>query len=58
MLYVAKAITAFVVVLVSLLLGDEVSKSIDVDTLQAAILALLAAIGVYAVPNAGTVNHP
>lgn len=53
MLYIAKAITAFVLVLVFLVVGDEAAKNIDVGLLESTIIALLTSVGVYAVPNAG-----
>ena len=54
MLYIAKAIAAFVVVLVALIVGDEAAKGIDVGLVETLIVSLLTAVGVYAVPNAGT----
>lgn len=52
-LYIAKAVTAFVVVLLALFVGDEAAKGVDVGTLESVIIALLTSFGVWAVPNAG-----
>lgn len=53
-LYIAKAITAFVVVFLALVVGDDVAKGFDVSLLESAIVALLTSFGVWAVPNAGS----
>lgn len=51
--YIAKAITAFVVSGLIYLIGDvDVVHSFG-DELEAIILALLTALGVFAVPNQG-----
>ena len=54
---IAKAITALVVSLVALILGDEAVKGIDVGTVEAIVVAVLTALGVYAVPNTGAPNR-
>ena len=53
--HVAKAITALVVVLVALLLGDETAKGLNVGTVEAIVVSVLTALGVWAVPNRGGV---
>ena len=53
-LYIAKAVTAFVVVLLALFVGDEAAKGIDIGALESVVVALLTSFGVWAVPNAGT----
>lgn len=49
---IAKAVTALVVVFVSLIVGREAAEGLDVTAPDAAIVSILTAIGVYAVPNA------
>lgn len=51
--HIAKAITAFIVVAVALFVGDEAAKGMNVDLLEGAVISILTALGVWAVPNAG-----
>lgn len=51
--HIAKAITALVVVALALFVGDETAKGFDVSLLEGAIVSLLTAFGVWAVPNTG-----
>lgn len=52
-MYIAKAITAFIVVAVSLFVSDHAASGIDMDLLEGTIISILTALGVYAVPNSG-----
>lgn len=47
----AKAIAAFVVVAVSLFVGDEVANEINVELLEGAVVTVLTTLAVFAVPN-------
>lgn len=55
--HVAKAITALIVVSVALFVGDETAKGMDVGLLEGGVVAILTALGVWAVPNRGGVRR-
>lgn len=48
---IAKAITALIVTFVTLLIGREAAEGLDVTVIDAAVVSILTAIGVYVVPN-------
>jgi hypothetical protein len=52
--HIAKAITALVVVALSLWVGDETAVLKGITLLEGALISLVTAISVWAVPNAGT----
>lgn len=48
---IAKAITALIVVFLTLIIGREAADGLDVTAVEAAVISILTAIGVYVVPN-------